>query len=332
MSLEIELFRGPDFEAAGTLPLVNFLQPTIEHMLGVSLDGAIIHLAVLSVPDDSFIPGSPVVYNLLPDYGYAYVSVVRNGNILYKHPHTIEDIVTQQLQAYLRSKYPDELQWGFRLLIPGLPRVSLVRPKPLVDGVVGVRPFAPGEQPGFSIRRLADASPPEASVADFGVTPATAPQEGQIRVLVPASLHTDLGSRPLSNEVEEGGFLLGQLYRDRDSSGSYLLHITTAPAAEHTGASLLHFTFTGDSFAAVKRKLREQGSVERILGWYHTHLFAATEHMGLSSVDFKLHFSTFTHPWQVAGLINLDGSKRVLRFYVRQGEEMALCPHLVTNE
>ena len=53
---------------------------------------------------------------------------------------------------------------------------------------------------------------------------------------------------------------------------------------------------------------------------------------GLSSIDLQLHFSTFTIPWQLAGLINLGGADRTLRFYVRQGEEMAECPYWVIHE
>ena len=94
----------------------------------------------------------------------------------------------------------------------------------------------------------------------------------------------------------------------------------------------LHLTFTGDSFSAVKRSLREGPSGDRLLGWFHTHLFPATDEMGLSSVDLRLHFSTFTIPWQVAGLINLDGAGRTLRFYVRRGDGMALCPDWTVDE
>lgn len=105
------------------------------------------------------------------------------------------------------------------------------------------------------------------------------------------------------------------------------MHVTGALPAEQVGASLLHFTFTGDSFDRVKRRLDQDRQGERLLGWYHTHLFPATEAMGLSSIDYRLHFTTFRIPWQVAGLVNLDGDDRVLRFYVRRGDEMSLCPH-----
>jgi hypothetical protein len=32
------------------------------------------------------------------------------------------------------------------------------------------------------------------------------------------------------------------------------------------------------------------------------------------------------------GLLNVDGNKRTLRFYVRQGDKMVLCPYWVIDE
>ncbi len=49
--------------------------------------------------------------------------------------------------------------------------------------------------------------------------------------------------------------------------------------------------------------------------------------MGLSSIDVRLHFTTFRIPWQLAGLVNLEAERRVLRFYVRDHDNMALCHH-----
>ena len=89
---------------------------------------------------------------------------------------------------------------------------------------------------------------------------------------------------------------------------------------------------TGESFVEVKRKLREKSDKRRLLGWYHTHLFPATDDFGLSSIDYTLHFGTFTIPWQLAGLINIDGADRTLRFYRREAIEMLLCPYWVINE
>ena len=66
------------------------------------------------------------------------------------------------------------------------------------------------------------------------------------------------------------------------------------------------------------------------MGWYHTHLFRATDDEGLSTVDVQMHHTTFKRPWQVAGLLNIGLSsgaeERVLRFYVGHGRSMAPCP------
>jgi proteasome lid subunit RPN8/RPN11 len=148
--------------------------------------------------------------------------------------------------------------------------------------------------------------------------------------LVSLALAQDLAAvRPLSHRVEEGGFLIGRVFLDADCDGGYIVEITEALTAQFTGASLLHFTFTGDSFAEIKQSLRTRDQGERIVGWYHTHLFPATDAMGLSSIDLTLHFNTFRVPWQLAGLVNLDFEKssRVLRFYIRDGNQMIQCPH-----
>ena len=154
-----------------------------------------------------------------------------------------------------------------------------------------------------------------------------------VKIVLWRSLYQDLcHQRPLSRKVEEGGFLIGKVYRDGDDEDTYLLAVSNALTAQHTGASFLHLTFTGESFVEVKRTLHQSHPGERLLGWYHTHLFPATDSFGLSSIDDELHFSTFTKTWQIAGLINLDGNKRTLRFYVRQGDKMVLCPYWVTDE
>jgi len=87
-------------------------------------------------------------------------------------------------------------------------------------------------------------------------------------VVLSRSLVEDLNSRPFSREFEEGGFLLGRVFREAGSD-SFVTEITCAENAEYTGASFLHFTFTGDSFTVVKQNLRSRKG-EKLLGWYHT--------------------------------------------------------------
>ena len=194
-------------------------------------------------------------------------------------------------------------------------------------------PYGPNERPSFGFKRIPEPIPPSASLEDFNLIARGGDRNAFVKVLLHESVFEEFDhTRVFSNEVEQGGFLVGQVYQDREVNGTYLLEITAAINAEHTGASLLHFTYTGDSFSAFKQTLREQYPRQRLLGWYHTHLFPATKAMGLSSIDLQLHFTTFRLPWQLAALVNLDSPKRrTLRFYVRQSNIMILCPQWIIN-
>ena len=74
--------------------------------------------------------------------------------------------------------------------------------------------------------------------------------------------------------------------------------------AESTGASLLRFTFTGESFLSLGDLLARRGRDEQVLGWYHTHLFAATRTRAVQGRRPAAHVS-FRRPWQEPALVNL---------------------------
>ncbi|OUL34969.1 hypothetical protein BV372_12745 [Nostoc sp. T09] len=384
----IELYRGADRKFFGTMPFLPIVQESLESLLGRSLLLKSILVILLQVPEEPLPIESPVVENLVPDFGYTYIKVYQGNFLIYQHPHRLYDVLTKNLRTKLSNQYPEEIWWGFRVDIPGMPqisafrlnpRVSTLHPTPAREGNAEIIPYPHphGEKPKFQIRRLAEAEPPLKTLADFGITSGqtageipifgnqinpvlveslTAPETGEritqeknfapqittsqdqinkapVKIVLARSLYQNLcHQRPLSQKVEEGGFLVGNVYRDGDEENTYLVEVSNALTAQHTGASFLHLTFTGDSFVEVKRTLNQSHSGERLLGWYHTHLFPATPTFGLSSIDVELHFSTFTIPWQLAGLINLDGNQRTLRFYVRQGNKMVLCPYWVIDE
>jgi hypothetical protein len=177
--------------------------------------------------------------------------------------------------------------------------------------------------------------------ADPSRDPPGEPSVPFVRVYVAGSVRRELAStRAFSLDAEEGGFLFGRVYRDEvdgsdgsDGSPGYLVEVTHAVPAEHTGASSVEVTFTGESFAAMRRRLDELGGAVRLAGWYHTHLFPASSAPGLSTVDLELHFTTFRIPWQIAGLVNLDPARdpegRVIRFYARRERAMVRCPEEV---
>lgn len=332
MSFEIEIYRDGDFVLDCSIPLFPLLRESLGRSLGLDMHGIKIRLLLLPVPEEAALDGTPAIHNLMPDYGYGTVQVLDGDRMIYRHPHTLRELIAEPLRAHLYKRDPGVESWGFLVVGPGLPR-TVVRPTPRVHGVTHVDPYAEGEGPAFRIRRVPDPDPPAAALEDFGLAPRDGEREAFAKVLVREEVERDLARlRPFSNDVEEGGFLLGRVYQDRDVAGTYLLEITAALTARHTGASLLHFTFTGDSFEAVKRTLREERPGEQLVGWYHTHLFPATEKMGLSSVDLDLHFTTFRQPWQLAGLVNLDGARRTLRFYVPRAGAMTLCPHWTLRE
>lgn len=335
----IVLYGGDGVRNQTALPLISVLKPSMERILGRTLERARLQILVYQVADQAVLDGDPLLVSLCGDFGYARVTVIEDGAITYRHPHRVLEVLGGELQRALHEALPAAQVWGFYLAIDGMPPPPLAvarldgleikrREVPQVEGSVAVTPYAPGEGPTFRIRKVEDPPPPPAVLDDFPIVAGAGDRAAFVKVLIPERLHADLlASRPFSSELEEGGFLAGRVYRDREHEGTYILELTAALEAEHTGASLLQFTYTGDSFTALRRALRENRPGDLLLGWFHTHLFPASEAMGLSSIDLELHFTTFRQPWQLAGLINLDGSgPRVLRFYVRRETLMVPCP------
>ncbi len=333
-----------DGTALSQLPLLPIVQESLQQILGRSLAELLIDLKVYPVPLASQWVSTPIMVNLSANYGYAEVRVLeKKGTVIYQHPHTIEELIAQTLQKTLKHTYPNETHWGYYLMMPGIapppPKVhpldhlSTSRLTPAVEGSVIVTPYGPNERPAFELKRIPEPPLPKASLEDFHLISSGGDRQAFVKVLVHEPVFNDFDhQRTFSNQVEEGGFLVGRVYEDRDVIGTYWVEVTSAVKAEHTGASLFHFTYTGDSFAAFKRILREQYPEQRLLGWYHTHLFPATPAMGLSSIDLQSHFTTFRLDWQLAALINLDSpSQRTLRFYVRQSNIMMLCPQWIVQ-
>lgn len=316
MPAYVEVYREGATEPFRKIPLADFVAVLLNARAEEKDPGRRALLDLVNYPE----PGEsdPRIVNLEPDWGFAIVRVYdRLGRLLYRHPHGLAELVGKPLIQQLLREFPEEKRWGFLLddghsLPPRIQWLGLQR-----------EPLA--RLPRLQIRRLPEEPPPLADFADFGLTPPdnlTAP----VAVLLAPELHERLMKQPLSDEVEEGGFLVGRVFRHRGPGPEFLVLLDDVPKARHSGASLLHFTFTGDSFAAIRRELPEDRERGRLVGWYHTHLFPAREEMGLSTIDVDLHGSTFLQPWQLAGLINLEPERRVLRFYALRERRMQTCP------
>jgi proteasome lid subunit RPN8/RPN11 len=351
-SLVVEIFRSDDYVPDGEIPLLPLLGAVFANVIGPDQTGVVFELMFYQILDLTSDRGNPAMENLRASHGYVRVRILRDGELIYQHPHPVRELIGEPLRGALRTRHPDVTHWGYGVRGPGLEAIGLTRPAPRVAHELRVRT---GPQPRltFSVEEIPDPEPPETTLAALGGpegayateprdtdrTDGTAQSADQkepgrgadgppVVIVIPDDLVASLvQTYPFSDEIEEGGFLAGTVYRDADRPGGYLVHVTAALPAERTGASMINFTFTGESFLRVSQQLENRGQDEKLLGWYHTHLFSATSGLGLSSVDVELHRSTFRRPWQVAGLVNIAHDRRVLRFYHGEGDEMALVPY-----
>ncbi|SDT45730.1 JAB N-terminal domain-containing protein [Actinoplanes derwentensis] len=310
MSVEVELFTAPDYTYGERHALVPLLRDALRPVLGAVVDRAGFRLSLQPVDDEGTLDGTPSLVNLRPGHGYVIVTAVADGRIVYRHPHTVRELVGRPLQRHLARSHPDVAHWGYGLAGPGLEKLAFVKPVPAVEGQVEI---TAGRRRG--ITRLEELPEPEPDPIDLaGLGLSGVQEDGPVVLIGPDTLDQFL-TQGFSMDVEEGGFVIGHRRRDPAGPGRDVLEITDVVPARSTGASLLRFTFTGESFLELANLLASRGRQEEVLGWYHTHLFAATDEFGLSSIDVTLHCSTFRRPWQVAALVNLGRSGRTLRFY-----------------
>lgn len=329
MSIGVDLYRTDDYVKVGRVGLPPILRSVFEPALGQPLHNAQFVLTFHAVADQRDLDGKPSVVNLRSSHGYVHVRIVRDGVLLYQHPHSVRELVARPLQQLLGEQVPEETHWGFGIAGPGLERMTLVRPAPRDAGIVDLH--VGGDRPRrFHLEPVPEPEPPEAGLTDFGISSADDRPEhsGEGVIFTPDAYEGFLRTIEFSTDVEEGGFLLGQVFRDRDRPGRFLIRIAEALPAERTGASLLQFTFTGESFLRVNDAIARRAGLW-LVGWYHTHLFAASDNLGLSTIDVELHARTFLQRWHVAGLVNIDGGARQLRVYGWDGRAMHQLPYWI---
>jgi hypothetical protein len=320
MTVEIELYRAPGYEPAGRRPLAPLLREAFESILGRPMPAALFRLRLIRIGDRQQVPGYPTLINLRGSHGYMQVTIIEDGVVTYTHPDAVAEIVARPLQRQLAAEHPEVEHWGFGLVGPGLDVLELVKPAPEVAGSMAIRPGR-GSSRASHVREMPEPDPERTTLRVLGVSDAARPlgvaveDEPQTSVVVQYAARDWLLTHDFSTEVEEGGFVIGHRFADADHPGRDVLDVTAVVPAESTGASLLQFTFTGESFLSLGNLLARRGRDEQILGWYHTHLFAATSDFGLSGIDVQLHTSTFRRPWQVAALVNLGVEGRTLRWY-----------------
>lgn len=324
-ALDVELFRTDAYLSDSSVPLLELLREKFEPELGTSLADCRFQVSLIALFDPRELDGAPTMVNLMPDHGYANVRITRHGTLIYSHPHSIRELIGRTLQRRLRGGADDPApgeHWGYRVVAPGLDG-GLVLPAPPPEGefvLSGSRP----RRSRLNMEEVAEPDPPLAGTAELGAPDApSAADEPMLVILDPGVAEGLRSTTPFSDQVEQGGFLIGRVYRDADAPTRNVVRVEAAVPAERTGASMLHLTFTGESFLRINELVHGRGDDVRLVGWFHTHLFPAGAGFGLSSIDVELHSSIFTLPWQVAALVNLGANERVLRVYRSAGERMA---------
>ncbi|MFB8180400.1 JAB N-terminal domain-containing protein [Streptomyces sp. NPDC055966] len=335
------LYKGTSFELVGKMTLSSLLVEAVRRELagGDPDEQLVLEIRYLRRPDPRLADGPRTIHNLRSQIGRLALTVTRGSEKVVDGEFPVRELLGPVLQHVVQQIDPDEEVWGFCLDHPSLSGVALGRSTPEVEGTMDLN--LRESRRSFTVRKVAEPPMPGLDPDTLGIDAAGL---GPVTVLLSADLHDHLHEMKLSRRLEEGGFLLGKVLRvlrpDRATAdGSdgeapadrYLVEITEVTPAEHSGAGALHFTFTGDSFRDMNQRITASGQDRQLMGWYHTHLFSGND-SGLSSIDVDLHLGTFRQPWQVAGLINLSGDERLLRFYARRGDSVRECEQWVKDD
>lgn len=215
----------------------------------------------------------------------------------------------------------------------GDPHLFALLPADLpVEGAFTLPTVQPN-RPRATFQRLAPPDFATRSLAEFAPFTSVKPElPGQHHLLWhPAAFRALAETQPVSATVEVGGYLIGQVYQQAAAPTTLLIEVQQVLAAVHTQASATLLVFTNESWSILHRRLSSDLRDLRLVGWWHTHLFPATETFGLSGLDETLHRQFFTQPWQVAALLNVSAEQgRVLRCYLPDAQQVLQeCPYRV---
>lgn len=261
---------------------------------------------------------------------------------LYRGIYTVEDIFRHAARYLLDQRLPGAQSAGSssRFFYQILPSAELLRPAegdPLEEvadagpGVFRLPPPSP-QRSRIKFQPLPEPPPPERALDSFGsmtVLGKGAPQAGLI--LLHPGVHRQLcHDLPLDTKDEQGGYLLGNVYRqpgspphDDDPDLRWLVELTDVVPAEFAVGTPVQLLFTGASGSEFVRRRERDYAGRKLVGWYHSHVFPASDEFGLSGLDQQMHAWYLPSPWHVALLLNLeqDGG-RTLRCYQRGPEKL----------
>lgn len=103
------------------------------------------------------------------------------------------------------------------------------------------------------------------------------------------------------NKVEQGGILLGNVYRDPHTNSYYGLVEHAIPSGA-SSASSTHLSMGHEQWEQILAQIETQPSNQQIIGWYHTHPNQLDVYM--SETDLITQRTHFQHDWHFAVVLN----------------------------
>lgn len=127
-------------------------------------------------------------------------------------------------------------------------------------------------------------------------------------------------------QIEQGGMLVGHIYRDQDHADRFVIVITDHIVAEGTTANLVELRYTFESWLRGSAQVKERFPGKRIVGWYHTHLIkmavrsgdsgeVASTDLFFSQDDRFMHRQFFNDAWYVAMVLGQQGNAVFFRWF-----------------
>lgn len=103
----IELLDTQQRRLAGPVDILTLAAPFLSRLPGVGLPGTQIALILLPMPGvDNDLTGEPWLRYASPEIGYAQVVVRHAEQVVYRHPHTLGEVLEQGVRHWAAQITP----------------------------------------------------------------------------------------------------------------------------------------------------------------------------------------------------------------------------------
>lgn len=141
---------------------------------------------------------------------------------------------------------------------------------------------------------------------------------GDLNILISRNTLHEIEQDAVKRDVEGGGLLLGEVFRE-ETSGELVIHITAHIPAVGARGTIGSVWFTSEIWDAMLRAREQRYPNAQVVGWYHDHSIGTW----LSLDDEFIHKNIFKEPWHVALVLGRrDGARR---FFQWKGGQIVPC-------